>query len=560
MRGFWLLCLVLSATSVLAQAPAAPGRLGIGGTRPPPPLPEVEPGTAPPPALTLPPAEGMPGTEPRLSTELRVFVRRFEILGVTVFSMEELDALAAPYAGRTIGSQELRELQDKLTLRYVDRGYINSGARIPDQIVENGVVRIEIVEGRLSRIDVSGNEYLRPDYVSSRVALGSGPPLNVKSLQSELLLLQQKPVIERVAAELVPGEVPGDAVLRVQVEERPPVFAALNLSNDRPPSIGGTHAVLVLGAPNLTGRGDAFSLAIGKTQGSSDVNASYSIPLTARDTTLSASYERVVAEVIEEPFSALDLQSVTQTYGLSLNLPLIRSPTRQVAIGAALQHRENRSKLLGVPFSFVPGSEDGITSITALRFLQEWVERQRDRAIAARSTISFGLKALGASTDTDPDSRFIAWLGQFQWVENLNDRGLQAMVRGEAQVSSDRLLPMEQFAVGGLYSVRGYRVDQLVRDSGLVLSAELRAPLFADPIGVRNLQLALFADYGLARNKGGVNSTPNDIGSVGLGLLWEPHPRVNAELYWGYRLRDVPNPKYDLQDYGIDFAVNFQFF
>ena len=76
--------------------------------------------------------------EPPLSRRERVFVRRFELIGNTVFSTAELAVVTAPYENRTLTAEELQEARRQLTLYYVERGYLNSGAVIPDQQVEEG--------------------------------------------------------------------------------------------------------------------------------------------------------------------------------------------------------------------------------------------------------------------------------------------------------------------------------------------------------------------------------------------------------------------------------------
>ena len=59
-----------------------------------------------------------------------------------------------------------------LTLHYVNNGYVNSGAVIPDQTVADGVITFDIIEGELTRIDLEGNKWFRDGYIRKRLALG----------------------------------------------------------------------------------------------------------------------------------------------------------------------------------------------------------------------------------------------------------------------------------------------------------------------------------------------------------------------------------------------------
>ena len=164
-------------------------------------------------------------------------MREFRVTGSTVFSDQELSAVTAPYTGRPLGAEELEELRQRLTLLYVDAGYLNSGAILPDQDVRDGVIDYRIVEGRLTEVDVEGNRWFRDGYLRRRILRGAHTPLDVADLEQELQLLQQDPRIRRVDAELLPGERPGEARLRASFEEELPFFASLEFSNHDSPSV-----------------------------------------------------------------------------------------------------------------------------------------------------------------------------------------------------------------------------------------------------------------------------------------------------------------------------------
>jgi len=84
------------------------------------------------------------------------------------------------------------------------------------------VVELRIVEGRLTQIAVTGNERLNTDYLTDRLALGAGPPFNVNELQDRIQILLQGPFIERINAQIEPGDRPGEARLRAAVAETTP--------------------------------------------------------------------------------------------------------------------------------------------------------------------------------------------------------------------------------------------------------------------------------------------------------------------------------------------------
>src|SRR5262249_56250400 len=88
-----------------------------------------------------------PGQLEQQLPRLRVFVKEIRVVGSTIFSPEELAQVTAPYVNREVTTEDLEALRLKLTRLYVDRGYVNSGAILPDQSVTEGVIPYHIVQG-----------------------------------------------------------------------------------------------------------------------------------------------------------------------------------------------------------------------------------------------------------------------------------------------------------------------------------------------------------------------------------------------------------------------------
>jgi hemolysin activation/secretion protein len=172
-----------------------------------------------------------------------------------------------------------------------------------------------------------------------------------------------------------------------------------------------------------------------------------------------------------------------------------------------------------------------------------------------------------------PDGEFISWLGQAQYVRRLDlgdivPSDVRLVLRAEAQLTDDRLLPLEKFAIGGADSVRGFREDLLVRDNGWAASAEVRVPVLelSLPFVPADLQdgrieIAPFVDVGQSWNTDIDDPSPKTIASVGIGLRWAPVRGVLASLYWAHALRDIDDPAdRDLQDDGIHFSIRLTAF
>lgn len=543
-----------------------------------PELPPFEEPAAERPELELP---ELPEPERALAGGPRVVVRAIEIEGSTVFGDEDFRALLAPWVGRELGSEDLVAVRDAVTRLYVERGYLNSGAVVPDQDLEGGVLRIRVVEGRLVGIEVDGVRHYRPGVLRRRVALGAAVPLDVAKLEESLQILQQDPRIERVHARLRPGERPGDALLELRVEEARRWQVELGTDNWSNPAFGGVEGEVHARDENLLGFGDSLGARFRGGEGIWRVDAGYDIPVSARGTLVRVAGEFSDSEIVEKPFSELDIETRYYSARIGVEHPVYRTLRTQVRLGLSGDWRRARTRICAFedilggcdPFAF-PGTgadeDDGRTTVAALRLSQELVRRDQNQVIAARSLLSVGLPILGAS-DRDipagalglgglrqPDGQFVAWLAQLQWARRFEPWGVQAIFRVDAQLATDTLPSLERFPLGGHLSVRGYRENQLVRDQGVATSLELRIPVLPWEGRAGLFQLAPFADFGHATNRRNPTPDPENLASVGIGLLWQRGP-VDASIYWGHQLVDVDTSG-KLQDHGVQFRVGVRVF
>ena len=145
-----------------------------------------------------------PVTLPSASRQ-RFILRKVDIVGNTVIDDRLIRAVVAPYIGKAVTIADLETIRRRFTRLYIDRGYINSGAVLPDQNVTNGVVAYRFVEGRVTGIDVTGTDHFRPEYFSSRLARAAEPPFNIGNLEEEQQILLQDPLISRLNLSLCRG-------------------------------------------------------------------------------------------------------------------------------------------------------------------------------------------------------------------------------------------------------------------------------------------------------------------------------------------------------------------
>jgi hemolysin activation/secretion protein len=472
----------------------------------------------------------------------------------------------ADFINKPITFTQLLEARSKITQLYINAGYITSGAYIPEQTLTDGVVRIQVIEGKLEDIQITGTRRLNPNYIRSRIALGASTPLNQKRLLESLQLLQINPLIQNLSAELSAGSRPGSNLLAVKVTEADSFNVQTILDNGRSPSVGSFRRQLQINEANLLGLGDSISLAYSNTDGSNTIDVSYTFPLNPRNGTLSFSYGTTSADIIERPFNILDIESASQDYEITFRQPLVQTPNQEFALGLTASRRESdiSSSLLeqeNIPLSLLsPGADaDGNTRVSALRFFQDWTSRNSQEVIALRSLFSLGIGAFNATiNNTAPDSRFFAWQGQAQWLRLLAPDTL-LLIRGNVQLASTTLLASEQFGLGGIDSVRGYRQDILLKDNGAFASVELQLPILRVSEWEGVLQVTPFIDVGTAWNNSSSRdeNDTNTLAAVGLGLRWSQGNNFTAAFEWGIPLVSVDTQGDSWQENGLYFTVRY---
>ncbi|MGB5636461.1 MAG: ShlB/FhaC/HecB family hemolysin secretion/activation protein [Waterburya sp.] len=524
------------------------------------------------PPLETPPLPSQP--PPSVDIPGKVKIKGFKFIGNTAFSEEELNQVVAKFTQKEISFAELLQVEELIRQQYLagcqsnnvnsNRPcYLNSDVVIAaGQKVDGEIITIEIIEGAIKDIQVTGTKRLNPNYVRSRLALATKKPFDLNRLVAALQLLQLDPLIAEFNAELSTGIRPELSLLKINIKEADSFTVIPAIDNGRNPSVGSFRRSVGLTEANLLGFGDRINLSYSNTDGSDSLDLSYSFPVNARNGTIQINGGFSDTEVIESPFDRLNITGDYRYLELSLRQPLWQSPTEEFALGLTASRQASDSFLDNQGFNLSPGAnEDGEVRISAMRFFQDWTKRNPQQVWSIRSQFSLGVQALDATENpsTIPDSSFFAWRGQGQYVQLLAPETL-FVVRSDLQLATEPLLALEQFSLGGLNSVRGYRQDLLLTDNAWFLSAEARLPIWQIPQISGVLQIVPFIDLGIGWNNGDFpDPDPNLLVSPGLGLQWQMEERLNARFYWGIPLVDVEIEKRTLSDRGIYFSLDYAF-
>ncbi|HEY5071563.1 MAG TPA: ShlB/FhaC/HecB family hemolysin secretion/activation protein [Caulobacteraceae bacterium] len=473
---------------------------------------------------------------------------------------------------------------------FAQNGYINTGLLLPRQgwPARGGVLDLQLVAGRVvplvpggPAIAVTwakkGSQGLSADYVRARMSAASRWPLDAAAVEQQFRLLADDPAIRTINARLAPGPRAGEAILAIIVDPQPRFDLYATLANSRSPSVGGDRAAVGGSIRNALIAGDVVGGEYGLTSGLADGSIVYSAPVFGTGSFIDARAAFDDAAVVDENLRALNIRSSESSFEIGLSDRLVDTPltpnalgdgwrpARSLTVGIHLEHRLSTSTLLGQPFSFSPGAVNGRTELNVLRGALDWVERGERQVIAASATASLGVNGTESSVPDlpTPDPNFTTILVQLNYARRLGAGGLEFRARAAGQWASGLLYSMERFSVGGQESVRGYRENLLLADSGVLGSVELSCPVGAGrgwcagrSEDWRTVRISVFVDGAAVHNEVAPQPDPKSIASVGFALAWTPSAAVSTRLIFAQALVKAPvSGVADLQDRGVAFQV-----
>ncbi len=470
-----------------------------------------------------------------------VVAQRFVIEGNSVYSDAVLQPLIADSLGKPLTLAELYQVADVLTKYYQSHGYLVARATIPEQQLDQGVVKFQIVEGRVGKLQVEGNARVRTATVLKQAAdLKPGQVLDETSLNRSILLVNDLPGVQAQAV-LEPGESFGTADVQYKVSDAPAYSGQVSADNYGNTSVGRYRVNASVAFADLSGIGDS----LGANLTHSDHNLlnfgglSYGLPLGAPGGVLSAAYNQSEYRVLEgPPLSKLGLTGNSKNASLGYQYPEIRGREENLFWTVSFQHGQ------GVSLSHIAHktgsveaelSNNNLNTVLLMGFYNRAYDDGSNWALSGGITTNFrrdhgndsGAEfariQAGASYSTPFSGDWSQW---------------SFSARSEGVWSPDPLADAEKYSLGGPDSVRAFESAEVRGDEGLFASVEVQRSLApAWPLAV-----GWFVDSGKVWTRsfqiapGPVSpSEKESLSSVGTELVFQPASKSwEARLQWAY--------------------------
>lgn len=426
-----------------------------------------------------------------------LMIRDVAFAGNSVFSKEILRAVIYEDLGKKLSFGQIRAMAGKIEEFYHQNGYQIAKVMIPKQDMKpGGPLKIQILEGRLGKVAVSGNKRYSSERVTDVFYAHNEPdkPFTMCDIESPLVLLNSYSGIS-VSSTLAPGAHTGQTDVEIEVKEEARIKGSLEFNNFGSDDSGEYRIIPHLALPNFTGAGDELSVFGVISPDSSDSwywQTGYVRPIGVRGTSVSAYYGRGHNQVGND-YSVLDIKGKNSSWGLGLTHRVICSARTSLDLHAWFEWQDMDQSMLG------------------FRTIDDQVRKLRiganyDRTDSSgRTFVSFNIhqglgELFGGMDNNDPyssrafakaDNRFTKTVLGLMRLQSFNPR-FYGILNITGQCSLDPLVSGEQIYAGGATTVRGQPVSYYMGDSGVLLNAELRFAVLPD---TSRLQLAAFFDH-----------------------------------------------------------------
>lgn len=488
------------------------------------------------PAIVTPPKpEPAPGGEE--AKKIKFVLNGIILDGNKVYSDAELSKLYQAKLHKTISVSELFEIVQSITNYYRNNGYIISRAILPPQHVKGGVVRIQIIEGFIGKVDVTGDPKGAKCLV---LAFGKKikecPPLFLSRMEKYLLLANEIPSTSTKAVLSPSKKTTGAADLSLNTANQ---FTTGYVSYDNYGTryIGPQQLTANAGLNSAFTSGDAAQITVTKTPKGGELtyyDANYNAALTDEGTRILTGATRAHTHPLFVLRQA-QIDGVNVNYYSTIQFPMIRTRESSLTLQASFNYLDSNvtsfSQQLYTdhirPFGF------GVTYNFADKYYGSNL---------IYADIRQGLPILGYTSNTNPQTALTSrpgGRGDFTKIDVQGSR-LQA-IRGpvslymafRGQWAFNPLLASEQFTFGGSQLGRGYDVAEIIGDKGAAGTLELRYDWFVGRI-LQSLQLYIFYDVGEIWNFKNIGGTPRKVSgaSTGLGTRFFFTKYVSGNLMW----------------------------
>ena len=471
-------------------------------------------------------------------------INEYLVRGNTLLGNVDIESTVEPYLGPDRSMNDVHAAQSALQKLYQAQGYQSVVVELPPQQVKNGVILLQVVENSIGRVRVQGAKYHSPQEIRDSVpALAEGTIPNFTQAQQQLSDLNREQPGRQVIPLLSPGSMPNTMDVTLKVDDTNPWHGSVEVNNDHSADTPDLRTIANVSYNNLWQMGQTISasyiVAPQDTHATEVYALSYLAPLNANWSLLGSAYKSnsnantLGGTTVLGKGNAVSFQA-TDT------LPVLGDYTQMVSFGFSRKHFDQNITLGGqtteAPLTYYP--------LTAAYTGQHTGDQSTS---SFTLTGNFGVRGAGSSNTAFDNQRYNARDNfadlhlDVNYTHTLFDNFILA-TRGSAQATDSPLVSSEQFAAGGMSSVRGYLSAEDTGDNGAIASVEVRTPSIHSWAGswANEWRFHVFVDSARLML---IDPLPDQHGrftllSTGVGTQFTVFHYLSGDLEYAYPLRN----------------------
>ena len=404
--------------------------------------------------------------------EVKFTVKKLDFVDNTVLTDDQLSELTENFLNKEYTYNDLQEI-----LRFISGFYRQLGlwarAILPEQDIVDGILTIQIVEGKLGKVIIETDEKIlnldreiAKKYIENRIS--KKQILNINQLEKNIQTLNKVPGIFAIAT-LEAGSEVGETDILVRLENTDQISGTFQADNFGSRSSGNDRGTLIVNADSFLKKGEQFTLQQVKTGGSeyTALASSFRIGYDGTRGTFKAAKLRYD---LDEPFTATNPTGNSQELSFNINKPLNSIGKINLDSNLTLSESEYENK------SNTPSNvQKKITrAIAKLDF------NRNDQFFKGGVNYGSVIFTTGDLKDTSTTSATNGALGDFSKF-NLNFSRFQRLsdqkvlqVNLSSQYAFKNLDSAEKFTLGGPYGIRAYPNSEGQGDHGFMANIELK--------------------------------------------------------------------------------------
>lgn len=468
----------------------------------------------------------------------------YRVLGNTVLSKDSIEQAVYPFLGEVKSIDDVEMARSALEKSFHDAGFLTVLVSIPEQDVGSGVVKLEVVEGKVAKLRVLGANYHAPGVIKNKVPdFAEGAIPNFKQIQQQMAAVNgsaDRSVTPILRASKTPGKVEVD----LKVQDSLPFHTGIELNNRYTNNTTETRLSGYMRYDNLWQAGHSLNMSFQVTP--EDLNqtkvfsGTYMIPYAG-------DYWVMYGVVSKSNISAVGDYKVIgngNIFGMRYihPLPALKNYYHSLTLGVDYKDFKETVGLLGSDSFNTP------IAYTPFNMGYDATLKEEDSTTQLNTSVTFSVRGLGNDEQEFANKRYLAQ-SDFAFIrtgvkhtQNIY-KGWQLYGNINGQLSNQPLISSEQFVAGGLDTVRGYLESSVFGDQGINTSLELRTPPLAKYVSDKIADMHGLAFYDAAHlsvNDPLPNQTDTfNLASYGLGVRLKGWHKMFAQLELAKALRSA---------------------